>query len=292
MRTPSRRPLVLALLALLALAAAGPATAGAATAKRYQAPVFKKVTVKRDVVYGSAPGRSGTEQLKLDLYTPKGDTAKRRPAAILVHGGGFAAGDKGSGPAAELARTFARLGYVTASINYRLLLTSGCSGAAGVSPECYDAAIQDVNDGQAAVRWVRRYAKKLGVDPTRVAMGGESAGAIISVGAGTYEQVGTSGNPGYDSRPNAFLSISGGLPSGVFISAKTAPGLLFHGTADDVVPYQWSVDTVAKMKSFGVSAELVTYTGAKHVPWAQHGADMTRRSIAFLYRQLKLKGLR
>ncbi len=168
----------LAVLAVLGLAA----TALAKGDKRYRDDVFKKVTVTRDIQYGQPPaGQYGEgEPLLLDLYQPKKDTlTKGRPVLIFVHGGGFTGGDKTSGPAPVLAKEFAKKGYVTASINYRLSgPPSGCTGANGVTPECFAAAFDAVHDAQAAVRWFRVNSRDLAVDKKRIAIGGESAGAI------------------------------------------------------------------------------------------------------------------
>jgi dipeptidyl aminopeptidase/acylaminoacyl peptidase len=267
-------------------------TAMAKHQKRYRDDVFKRVSVTRDIQYGQAPADQygEGEQLKLDLYQPKGDTATKRPVLIFAHGGGFTAGDKSSGPSAILAKEFARKGYLTASINYRLDGPStGCTGANGVTPECYAAAIEAVHDGQAAVRWFRINAKDLGVDKRRIAIGGESGGAILACGVAVLSaDPGSSGNPGPSSAVQSFVSISGGLPGGLFVDAKTAPGILFASTEDPVVPYQWSVDTRDKMASFGVPAKLTTFQSNVHVPFAQYGDVIEKQSTKFVYTQMDL----
>lgn len=276
-----------ALLGLLGMAAFS-AQAAAKAEVRYKDPVFSRIVLTKNLAYGKAPGRSGRpETLRLDLYQPRGDSVAKRPAIVWIHGGGFAGGDKGSGPAPALAQYFARRGYVTVSINYRLLLTTGCSGANGVPPECYDAALKDVADAQASVRFLRRYAKRYRIDPARIGVGGESAGAIMSVGVGARSTVpGSSGNPGYSSKVRGFVSISGGVPNGLFVDRNTAPGLLFHGTKDPLVPYQWSVDTAKAMRKFHVPVVLKTLRGAGHVPWTQYRKLFERDSTGFLYRYL------
>src|SRR4051794_12278574 len=252
MRT--RLTFVVLLTAALVLGLAG--IASAKHAKRYKDDVFKKVKVTRDVTYGQAPPDAYSESgasLKLDLYQPKGDEATKRPVVILAHGGGFTAGDKSSGPAPVLAKEFAKKGFLTASINYRLNGPStGCTGANGVTPDCYAAAIDAIHDGQAAVRFFRANAKQYGVDKKRIAMGGESAGAILSCGVAAFnEDVGSSGNPGPSSAIQSFISISGGIPDALFVDAETAPGILFSAKDDPVVPYKWSVDMFSKLQSLG-----------------------------------------
>ena len=87
---------------------------------RYLDPTFQ-VDVQRDVLYGTAStpdGSGGVVELRLDVYTPRGDTESKRPVFIYSHGGGFAVGDKSEG--IEWATRMAELGYVAASIDYRL----------------------------------------------------------------------------------------------------------------------------------------------------------------------------
>jgi hypothetical protein len=260
------------LAALLAIAVftgcTVPRPEGAGTV-RYRDQVFTSVTKTADVQYGTAPDANNQPvALKLDVYRPTGDTNTARPAVIWVHGGGFCCGDKGSGPSADLANTFAKLGYVAFSINYRLLAPSGCSGAGGVSPTCYTAALGAVSDAQAAVRYVRANAAAYGIDPTRIGIGGESAGAIASAGTGMFaENPGAGGDPAVSDRVRGFFSISGGLPGGVFASSDDAPGVLVHGTKDGVVPFQWSVDTSIALLNKGVAAFLQPLDGQGHVPY-------------------------
>lgn len=281
---------VLAALIVLGLAT----TALAKGDKRYRDDVFKKVSVTRDITYGQAPADQygEAEQLKLDLFQPKKDTlTKGRPVMILVHGGGFTGGDKASGPSPVLAKEYAKKGYVTASINYRLNgPPSGCTGANGVTPECYAAAIDAVHDAQAAVRWFRVNSRDLAIDKKRIAIGGESAGAITACGVGVLEDdPGSSGNAGPSSAVQAVMSISGGLPGGLFVDAKSAPQILFASTGDPVVPYSWSVETRDKLTEFGVASKLTTFQSGVHVPFNEFGDTIRKQTTKFVYKQMKLK---
>jgi dienelactone hydrolase len=277
------------LLAIVALAGCTlPQPPGAGTV-RYRDQVFSNVTVSHDLQYGSAPDANNQPvALKLDLYQPTGDTNTSRPAVIWAHGGGFCCGDKSSADIPALATYFAQRGYVAVSINYRLLVTSGCGGG-GVTTACYNAALAAQHDGQAAVRWLRANAATYGIDPTRIAIGGESAGAIIATTVGVHaDDPGTSGNPGYSSTVRAWVSISGGLPGGLFVDSTDAPGLLFSGTADTTVPFAWSVQTGAAMLNAGVPAVLEPLVGAGHVPWGQYSNLFETQSDYFLYDFLDL----
>ncbi len=216
---------------------------------RYRDQVFGNVNVTRDIQYGSAPDLSGNPvALKMDLYRPVGDTATKRPVVIWVHGGSFCCGDKIAADMVDLATNFAKLGYVTASINYRLLATSACSGS-NVTQNCVVAAMAAQHDAQAAVRWFRANAASYGIDPTRIGIGGSSAGAVTSVEVGINSgDPGDSGNPGYSSKVGGFMSLSGGVPAGYesYFDSADSPGMFFHGTADSVVPYQWAAIAAAQ----------------------------------------------
>src|SRR5688572_27307431 len=92
-----------------------------AAGTRYLDEVFPDLKVTSDLAYGAAVGHTGEmETLLLDVIEPKGDKAPIRAAVVWVHGGYFVEGSK-TVPWYKTAREqFARAGYVTFSINYRL----------------------------------------------------------------------------------------------------------------------------------------------------------------------------
>ena len=175
---------------------------------RYRDPVFSNVNVTSNITYGTAVDQAGnTDTLQLDMYAPKGDTDTSPPAIVWVHGGSFCCGDKTSPELVDEATTFAKEGYVNVSINYRLC-PGGCS-AGGVTAGCVEAIIQATYDAQAAVRWLRANATTYGIDPTRIAIGGSSAGAITAMNvAFASTQFDTTGsNQGYSSAVGAAVRL-------------------------------------------------------------------------------------
>ena len=148
----------LALAAVTAILVAAPASGGDAA--------LTEVSVTRDVTYGTAGG----ERLVLDVYAPVGRRAGR-PAAVLVHGGGFRVGDKRT--LRDRALTLAARGWVAFSVNYRL----------GAAPPRTDGAPPSlpapVADVVTAVEWIRANAAVYGVDPARMAALGDSAGGTL-----------------------------------------------------------------------------------------------------------------
>ena len=102
--------------------------------------------------------------LTLRIYTPR-DIARPAPAMLYLHGGGFVIGslDTHDGPCSR----FAALGRcVVLSLDYRL------------APEHKFPAA--VNDALAGFRWLADHADALGLDPRRLAVGGDSAGGNLS----------------------------------------------------------------------------------------------------------------
>jgi len=122
------------------------------------------VAVQRDVTYGVAGG----QRLLLDAYLPPAARA-RGAAVVIVHGGGWAIGDKADW--LTEATALARAGLVAFSINYRL-------GTAGVYPRAAD-------DVRTAVSWVQDHAAQYGIDRSRIGLFGASAGGQLVMLVGT-----------------------------------------------------------------------------------------------------------
>ena len=255
---------------------------------RYRDLVFSGVTRTNDVQYGTAPDLQGNPvALKLDFYQPAGDTVTRRPAIIWVHGGGFSAGDKSGG--ADWATAFARRGLVAVSLGYRLLATGPCGGSGPVPQQCYTAAEAAQHDAQAAVRFLRKHADFLGVDPTRIAMAGESAGAVTSLLVGwRADDPGTSGNPGFPSDIRAAVSVAGGLPINDYIDPGDAPTWFFHGTADPTVPYSWATSNISAMAADDIIVGIRPFNGEGHGILGPHRDEIHEQADYFLYFMMDL----
>jgi len=221
------------------------------TAGRYFQPVFQNVTVTSGVAYGSAITSFGsTQTLLMDVYEPTGDASTERPVIIFAHQGGFVTGSRTEQYMRDVCTQFAQLGYVTASIDYRLLFTT--FDTTGVSR----AAIRGMQDMRAAVRYFRRDAATTNTyraSPSRIVVGGASAGGFMALQVAYLDKAsevtsdvglaalggieGNSGNPGYSSAVLAVLNLSGATNPPSIIEAGNAPLYSAHGTADAVVPY-------------------------------------------------------
>ena len=128
-----------------------------------------------------------------------------RPLVVFIHGGAWMIGDKAwvrGGTHMQLEQflhLLLRNGYAVASLNYRLV-------PEGVFP----APIHDV---KAAVRYLRAHAHELGINPERIGVAGESAGAhlaqLLAVSADQPSLEGDLGNAAFSSRVKAAVSYYG-----------------------------------------------------------------------------------
>lgn len=285
-----RRVRICALVVLTIAAIAGCdtlATPSGPAPLRYRDPVFSTVTKTSNVTYGTAVDQSSqTVALKLDVYRPEGDTVTSRPAIVWVHGGAFSFGDKSSAELVDQANQFALKGYVNVSINYRLAPVN-CLGV--VSAACVLAVLHAREDAQTAVRFLRAQASTYGVDPTRIAIRGSSAGGITALGVGYNSQSPGSGDhQGFSSAVRAVQSLSGTMFGTTAIGPGDAPALLFHGTADLIVPYSLAQVTVDAATAAGLVAILRSFSGAGHVPYTANRTQILDETRNFFYSQMDL----
>lgn len=151
---------------------------------RYFDTVFNEVKTDSNIVYGSnytynvlsAQFGLTQEDLTLDIYQPVDDTLSNRPLIIWAHGGSFLGGTKNDADIEYFCNEFAKRGFVTTSINYRLGFEAPVD-----SVEAVRAVYRALQDGRAAVRYMRSIADSLHVDPNKIYFGGTSAGAFIAL---------------------------------------------------------------------------------------------------------------
>ncbi|MET9555299.1 alpha/beta hydrolase [Streptomyces sp. NPDC006645] len=126
-----------------------------------------EVTMRQDITYASPAVGGEPHDLRLDLQIPR--TKGLKPLVVHLPGGGFSRADKG----ANLdGRTYvAERGYAVASVEYRTTSTGST----------YRDGVADV---KSAVRYLRAHADELGIDTTRVAVWGQSAGGYLAAMTG------------------------------------------------------------------------------------------------------------
>ncbi|MGP1352672.1 MAG: alpha/beta hydrolase [Parasphingopyxis sp.] len=218
--------------------------------------------VAADIAFGD-----GVRQ-RLDVYAPTGGQDTARPVIVFIHGGGWRAGDKAGYEFA--GRAFASLGFVTVVPNYRL------------SPEAHFPDF--VEDGAAAIRWVRENIAERGGDPDRIVMVGHSAGAHIAallamdeswLGGDREAIAGWVGLAGpYDFLPLDTPSTRGAFSRAPDLAATQPinfagegdpPALLLHGALDTVVRPRHSSGLAARLEAAGVPVRHIVYDGIGHI---------------------------
>ncbi len=172
---------------------------------RYVDEIFSDVTVTSDLTYAANVTVITTLQgyppmalpQLMDVYTPTGDVETDRPLIIYLHTGNFlpqyinggATGNKDDNAAVEICSRFARMGYVVASIDYRLGWNPLAATQTERSTQLIGAAYRGVQDARTAVRYFRMDAdvqgNTFGIDPAKVAYFGEGTGGYVSYAAAT-----------------------------------------------------------------------------------------------------------
>ena len=258
------------------------------------------VRTKHDVDY-----LGGGRKEKADLYLPANPQAGQKfPAVLIIHGGGWAAGDKRARREVNIGTTLAQNGYVCMSINY-LLANEASPGPAWP---------QNLHDCKTAVRWLRANAGRLQIDPARIGVIGGSAGGHLAA------MVGLSGDdldpPGEgDTRVQCVVNLYAPIlwfeqrdlamfrktraeapelykqaDPRTHIDKDDPPMLIIHGTGDKTVPVADSEALAAAMKAAGARYHLGIIPGAPHTFHLQpKERDLRPLVLGFFDKHLKGK---
>lgn len=300
---------------LLLVLVAGSAQLFAQCGQRYKDMIFSNVTKTSNVTFSTA----NSATLKMDIYEPTGDTASQRPVLIMAHGGSFIGGDKGTdNVCVQICTNYAKRGYVTADIQYRL-----AADAFDMldSSKAIEVVLKAISDGKSAIRFFRKDAATANtykINPNWIFAGGNSAGAVLymhviyldSLGEAppAFQTIinqnggieGNSGNDGYSSELSAIINLAGGLNKPEFVGPGNKPSFNAQGSADVTVPYscanaQSGVTPVrlcglgvlqGQYDQYGIENSSIVYPGAGHCPWQNSSAMMTQidtTSANFLY---------
>jgi acetyl esterase/lipase len=268
---------------------------------RYAEVITGAVDRHLDVAYAEVAAlRTGAPlTVRLDWFEPRDDRESRRPVIVWIHGGGFFQGARAD--VRDVAEAWAKRGFVTATIDYRLDPGSKCmqlEALAGAertteAKRCNDAMVAAMHDAQGAVRWVRANAAALRADPDRVAVGGFSAGALTAVHvaqrADDPGDVGTARNE--RSSVSAAIAASGCSAELSTIDAGDAPVFLVASELDRSVPFACTVATERRTASVGTPAVTRYYLGESgHALglYRQHRDEIDRAWAAFLIERLRL----
>lgn len=222
----------------------------------------------------------GDVKLALHVFEPASGSKMARSAIVFFFGGGWTGGNPKQFE--QHCRYLASRGMVAITADYRVASRHQVKPTACVA------------DAKSALRWVRQNAARLGIDPDRVAAGGGSAGGHLAAAAATL--------PGFDeatdnlkvsAMPNALVLFNPALVMAPFdgvaldgfesrVSAErmgadpiklspvhhvkkgTPPTIIFHGRADETVPYSTAEAFTREMQKAGNRCELVGFDGQGH----------------------------
>ncbi len=256
----------------------------------------KIAATKYDIEYGAANG----EKLLLDAHVPAGEG--KFPVVLIVHGGGWMAGDK----ATDIVPVFAPVAtnFTWFTINYRLAPTNRW-------PACYD-------DVQTAIRWVKAHAAEYKGDPERIALLGYSAGgqlatlAGVRAGVDTRVQAVAAFAPPTDlvadnerrgglsvSMRNLFNCESTNITDSVravlkenspltYVAPGLPPFLLINGSADKTVPVGQTENFYRALKAANVDATLIVIPEGQHriADWKKFTPDWQAQLVKWLEEKL------
>lgn len=257
MARQSRFLLVLLSLAMLVVAAVA-------------APKPPKGVTPEKIKYKTANGHD----LYLHVFNPKSTSGGASPAIVFFHQGGWRSGKPQS--FFGMAHHFSTKGFVGISAEYRIR-----NNHPGTK-----IPWDPIEDGKSAIRYIRKNAGRLGIDPNRIVAGGASAGGHVAAATASIEGSNArSDDTSISPIPNALVLFCpvydtgpGGYGYGWIkklgdyrevspidnINSKMPPTLVQVGTKDEIV----FVKTVKRFQRLqrkaGVYSELRLYPGRRH----------------------------
>ncbi len=215
-------------------------------------------------------------ELRLHVFFPDDfRPSDQRPAIVFFFGGGWTWGTVEQ--FVPQAKYLARRGMVAAVADYRVL--------------CRDNStpFDSLEDAREAIRWIRSHAAELGVDPARIAVGGESAGAHLALSSALIEGRGA-GDSRISARPDALILFSpavdltntaikafirsrfgdsvtdqiGAISPFQHVHEGLPPTIILNGEADQTTPYTIAEEFCKRAVGRGNQCRLVGYEGADH----------------------------
>jgi hypothetical protein len=288
--------------------------AGIAQTGRYFEEIFTTVNKESNIVYGTNfyftppittnPLDPQQGPLPMDVYTPVGDTASKRPLVIYLHTGNFlpqyfnggTGGSRNDSSNVEICNRFARRGFVSAAISYRLGWDPLNDSADIRRGTLLNAVYRAIHDAQTAVRFFKKSAVEngnpYGIDTNRIVLFGQGSGGYVSLAYNSLDSIeelqiekfvdqagnlyvntalvgnidGTGGivntynHPGYSNEVSMVVNLGGALGDSAWLDAGDNPVISFHCPNDGFAPFDQGIVIVPT-----TGETVVPVSGSKYV---------------------------
>jgi len=227
------------------------------------------------------------DTLSLDYYTYNDkDTSMTKALVLFVHGGGFYTGVRNEENIIRFCSKLSREGYNVAAISYRLYLKGQSFHCDQPIPNKIRAFQYAVNDLRSATRYFIDHSDSLKIDTDKIIIIGSSSGAETILQAAYWpndtlnlnQQELTS-----EFKYAGMVSLAGAMTDTSLITPESAiPGLFFHGTCDNLVPFasathhycpehtpgalmlHGSKSITERLDELGASYQLIAECGGRH----------------------------
>ena len=276
----------LLLLSVIVLVSCGVTTTSTMPPQKQPARVSSKIASVKEVIYTPA---NWPAALPASIFRPSG--IKDAPAVLLIHGGGWNGGDKRS-QMDGLAKKLARRGYLVVSPTYR------------TTPQWQHPA--PVEDVAQCLRWMRKNATSLNLDPSRISAFGYSAGAHLATMVGFQDDTtwpalrgivagGTPANLSlFDSGKLVRLYLGGTREEKParyreaspvnHVTRDSPPVFIYHGKMDRLVPINQAEALRTSLAAKNVGYEYHVLQGRAHITTFLFSGGTVTKAIDFLDR--------
>ena len=242
----------------------------------------------------------GTDTLqRMDIYLPANRSIDSTKILYLIHGGAWLAGDKSDYDTIITSLQKQLTQYAIVNINYRLASFSGTNE--------WPVQMSDIN---TAINYVTNNNNVYQINNSKSAILGESAGAQLSLLKGYMynsnhnikcvidlfgptDLIDLYNHPSVSTYPALLQLFMSGTPTSNYsnylsasplysVNNQVPPTIIFHGTADTIVPIRQSDSLNKRLAIAGISKQYITYTGEGHGWTDSNWIDTYQKTIAFL----------